>query len=65
MWSGKVAPISFARVGSKSMLIARSSLTRPAGMWPGQRAMNGTRVPPSHAVVLPSRSGSAEPAWLP
>ena len=34
----------------------------PAGIFPGQRMMQGTRVPPSQQVPLPSRNGPAEPA---
>ena len=39
--------------------------TLPAGILPGQRMTHGTRTPPSHVVILPSRSGPAPPAWLP
>ena len=62
---GSSAPISFATVGSTSMVMAGSSCTEPAGICPGQRATNGTRTPPSHTVPFPSRSGPALPPWLP
>ena len=47
------------------MDITGSTQTRPAGIFPGQRAMNGDFIPPSHAVSFPSRSGPAEPACVP
>ena len=59
------APASFASVGSRSIVIAGSAPTAPLGMRPGQRAMNGTRTPPSNDVPLPSRNGPGDPAWLP
>ena len=45
--------------------IAELVLTRPAGTWPGQRTMSGTRTPPSNAVSFPSRCGVAQPACSP
>ena len=41
------------------------SLTVPEGSRPGQRIRQGTRIPPSQTVPLPSRSGPALPAWAP
>ena len=59
---GSGALTRWAIVGSKSIVIAGSRHTAPLGMRPGHDAMNGTRIPPSNDVPLPSRSGSAEPA---
>ena len=36
----------------------------PAGTWPGQRTMNGTRTPPSYRLRLRPRNGPAEPTPL-
>src|SRR4029450_4480225 len=51
-----------ASVGNKSTPCTISSLTRPAGILPGQRIMNGTRMPPSHAVKYCPRHGPAQPS---
>ena len=40
-----------------------SSDTAPDGILPGQRAMKGTREPPSHDDIFQPRSGSAFPEW--
>jgi hypothetical protein len=36
----------------------------PGGILPGQRVMNGVRVPPSNTVYLPPLKGP-EGLWLP
>jgi len=46
-----------AVVASRSVKQIVSSETVPAGIWPGRRAMNGTRCPPSNGVPLPSCQG--------
>lgn len=56
-----MAPVMAARVGRMSMVMRGSVQVVPAGMCPGQRMMQGTRVPPSKLVPFPSRSGEAEP----
>ena len=56
---------SFASVGSRSMVAAHSRQTVPAGILPGQRAMKGTRSPPSQSVLLAPRSGALPPLPLP
>ena len=48
-----------------ALVIAGAVETVPAGITPGSRATHGTRTPPSKLVPLPSRSGPAEPPWLP
>ncbi len=50
-----------AIVGSRSIVIAGCAPDAPAGIRPGQRAMNGTRTPPSNVVPLPSRNGAGRP----
>ena len=50
-------PARAAKVGRMSMVVTISSLTRPGGILPGQRAMHGTRGPPSHDFILEPRSG--------
>ena len=63
--SGSGAPARPAIVGRRSMVMAGSLTTVPAGIRPGQRATKGTPTPPSKDVPFPSRSGAAEPAWSP
>ena len=65
LWLGSLAPVICAIVGRMSIVIAGSEQTVEGGIFSGQRIMQGTRTPPSHAVALPSRKGLAEPAWSP
>jgi len=55
---GTVPPARVTNVGSRSMLPATASHDAPAGTWPGHQAMVGSRIPPSHVVVLKPRSGA-------
>ena len=56
---GGAPPASFAKVGSKSIVVATSPDIVPVGIRPGQRMMQGTRNPPSQVLALPPRRG-----WL-
>ena len=58
---GGWAPARAAAVGRKSQKAVGWFVTRPAGTWPGQRAIWGTRRPPSRRVPFTSR----RLAWLP
>ena len=55
--SGTGSPAQSSRVGSQSVLTTGASTTRPAGTWPGQRTMSGTRKPPSYRNPFPARYG--------
>ena len=44
---GGCVPASRAKVGKRSMVAATWSVVRPAGIFPGQRMIVGTRMPPS------------------
>ena len=55
--AGNSAPASLASVGRMSMVMAGSRQTLPAGIFPGQRAMNGSRTPPSQTSCLCPRAG--------
>ena len=46
-FAGSVPPHSFVTVGKTSISEATACSVRPAGIFPGQRAMNGSRTPPS------------------
>lgn len=59
--SGSFAPIAFATVGRMSMVQVISEQVDLAGILAGQRAIIGTRIPPSQQVPFPSRSGPAVP----
>ena len=50
-----------ATVGKMSYVVTTSEEVRIGATFPGQRTMPGSRIPPSHVVVLPSRSGPALP----
>ena len=50
-------PVIAATLASRSLWQTSWSLVRPAGTCPGQRAMNGTRSPPSNRSALCPRSG--------
>ena len=51
-----LVPVSWQMVGSQSINeMTEVSFTRPAGTWPGQRMMKGTRTPPSNWVCFPPR----------
>ena len=45
--AGYGAPVRAARVGKKSMVAISPSFVFPSGIFPGQRMMQGTRIPPS------------------
>src|SRR5262245_33848797 len=60
--SGTVAPTKLASVGNRLTPWTISSLSRAAGILPGQRIMNGARMPPSHAVKYWPRHGPAQPS---
>ena len=50
---GNFTPPKFKKVGSKSTAeIEEVSSTPPAAIFPGQRAMNGTPIPPSNSSPL-------------
>lgn len=49
---GRLAPANFAVVGKKSTKDPTSLETCPADTRPGQRATQGTRIPPSHMSPL-------------
>ena len=53
------------RVGKRSIERVTASQVVPAGMWPGQRMMQGTRCPPSHVVALVPRQGALLPPSSP
>ena len=53
----RAAAIS-SNVGNRSTWIAGTSQIEPGWVTPGQRTMNGTRVPPSYRLPLPLRSGA-------
>lgn len=52
--SGTVAPLSRTTVGNRSMLLVGSSTCLPPGIFPGQRRIPGTRIPPSQFVDFPA-----------
>mmetsp|Transcript_22213 Transcript_22213/g.69330 ORF Transcript_22213/g.69330 Transcript_22213/m.69330 type:complete len:315 (-) Transcript_22213:857-1801(-) len=54
-------PASEAKVGSRSRARTGASETTSAGTLPGQRAMAGTRRPPSHTCPRPPLSPPARP----
>ena len=50
-------PATAAKVGNQSMWCTISFVTEPAGIWPGQRTMAGTRQPPSQFVFFSPLNG--------
>ena len=58
---GAVPPDRFAKVRMKSMVPTTASLTWPLGIRAGHCMTQGSRMPPSKVVPLPSRNGPAEP----
>ena len=56
------SPAAATRVGKKSRPDMMPFSTFPAGMWPGQRAIIGTRMPPSMIVPLPAANGVLPPS---
>ena len=54
--AGSATPVSAAKVAHMSVSAMSSRSSLPAGMRPGQRAMKGTRCPPSNCVPLKPRS---------
>src|SRR3546814_10127741 len=59
--SGSDASQTAARVGKRSIAVASSEVVPPAATRPGQRAMQGTLIPPSQVVPLVPRSGELLP----
>jgi len=63
--SGSGTPAAASTVGKMSIVPARASDVLPGAIRPGQRAIMGTRIPPSHVVpfmprrppVLPPNQG--------
>src|SRR5262249_28566110 len=45
--SGRAWPVRAAAVARRSTWAIRAFADAPAGVWPGQRTRNGTRLPPS------------------
>ena len=59
--SGGFAPARARAVWNRSRLHASARSTRPARIFPGHHAMQGTRMPPSQVLPFPSRSSPADP----
>ena len=55
-------PAAATRVGNQSRPEKRPFSTVPGLMWPGQRAMHGTRKPPSMTVPLVALNGVMPPS---
>ena len=55
-------PAAARKVGNQSRPDKRPFCTVSAGMWPGQRAMHGTRKPPSMIVPLHCANGVVPPS---
>src|SRR5580704_11833674 len=55
-------PAAATSVGNQSSPGVILFSTFPAGTWPGQRIMQGTRKPPSRAVPLPPANGVCPPS---
>ena len=55
---GASPPLSFAKVGRRSMVVAISSETEPPGTVPGHQATVGSRIPPSQVVPFRPRRGA-------
>ena len=59
------APASAAKVVYQSWADSISSVTTPAGTFPGQRTIAGTRIEPSHGGVMNDpRKGPFDPPWI-
>ena len=58
---GRRAPASSTSVGSQSIMSAMPRASVPEGIRAGQRAIAGTRWPPSNVLVLPPRRPPALP----
>lgn len=61
--SGTEAPLSCTTVGNRSMLLVGSSTCLPPGMFPGQRRIPGTRIPPSQFVDFPAAQRKEAKSW--
>src|SRR6185295_18779296 len=61
---GGFDPATFARVGKMSREATNSSLLEPFGMCPGQRAMKGSRWPPSYISAFHPRKGPLLPTLV-
>src|SRR5512132_878749 len=58
------APASAAKVVYQSWADSISSVTRPAGTFPGQRTIAAVRIEPSHGgVTNDPRKGPFDPPW--
>src|SRR5512133_3555721 len=58
------APASAAKVAYQSWADSISSVTTPAGTFPGQRAIAAVRIEPSHGgVTNDPRNGPFDPPW--
>lgn len=55
-------PAAARKAGNQSSPDIRPFWTVPAGMWPGHRAMHGTRKPPSMTVPLHWANGVVPPS---
>src|SRR5947209_7450233 len=55
-------PAAATKVGNQSRPEKRPFCTVSGGMWPGQRAMQGTRKPPSMIVPLDCANGVVPPS---
>ena len=60
--AGGSAPAMAMNVGRRSIVVAISAVSAPAGMRPGPHITVGTRMPPSQVVALAPRRGPADPA---
>ena len=58
-------PLRAANVGRKSIVLDNSLHVPPAGMRPGQRAIIGTRMPPSIVPPFAPDNGALEPPLRP
>ncbi len=50
-------PAAARSVGSQSMEMATCGVVEPGRMWPGQRMIAGTRMPPSRSSALRPEKG--------
>src|SRR5271169_634916 len=55
-------PAAATKVGNQSSPETIPFSTLPAGTWPGQRTIAGTRKPPSRPVPLPPANGVCPPS---